>query len=54
MAPCKQQVKEKRQLVCDHFHSFVDFAVSGCGKSWSETMEEEFTFQYLGCGKWTV
>ena len=29
----------------------MDFAVSGCGTSWSEAMEEGFTFQYLGCWK---
>ena len=38
-------------MVCDHFHSVVDFAVSGCGKSWSETTVEGVTFQYLGCWK---
>ena len=29
----------------------MDFAVSGCGKTWSETTEEGFTFQCLGCWK---
>ncbi len=51
MAPCKRQVKAKRHLVCDHCHSWVDFALSGCGKSWAETMEEGFTFQCIGCWK---
>ena len=37
--------------MCNHCHSLVDFAVSGCGKTWSETMEEGFTFQCLGCWK---
>ena len=37
--------------MCNHFHSLVDFAVSGCGRSWSETTEEGFTFQCLGCWK---
>ena len=37
--------------MCDHCHSLVDFALSGCGKSWSETTEEGFTFQCLGCRK---
>ena len=37
--------------MCNHCHSLVDFAVSGCGKSWSETTEEGFTFQCLGCWK---
>ena len=51
MAPCKRQVKAMRHLVCNHCHSLVDFAVSWCGKSWSETTEEGFTFQCLGCWK---
>ncbi|KAK2180090.1 hypothetical protein NP493_457g06047 [Ridgeia piscesae] len=51
MAPCKRQVKARRHLVCNHCHSLVDFAVSGCGKTWSETTEEGFTFQCLGCWK---
>ena len=37
--------------MCDHSHSLVDFVLSGCGKSWSETTEERFTFQCLGCWK---
>ena len=37
--------------MCDHCHSFVDFALSGCTKTWTETMEEGFTFQCTGCWK---
>ena len=37
--------------MCNHCHSLGDFAVSGCGKTWSETTEEGFTFQCLGCWK---
>ena len=37
--------------MCDHCHRLVDFAVAGCGKSWSETAEEGFTFQCLGYWK---
>ena len=37
--------------MCNHCHSLVDFAVSWCGNSWSETTEEGFTFQCLGCWK---
>ena len=37
--------------MCNHCHSLVDFAVSGCGKSWSETTEEGLTFPCLGCWK---
>ena len=37
--------------MCNHCHRLVDFAISGCGKSWSETTEEGFTFQCLGCWK---
>ena len=37
--------------MCDHYHSLVDFVLSGCGKSWSETTEEGLTFQCLGCWK---
>ena len=33
--------------MCNHCHSLVDFAVSGCGKTWSETTEKGFTFQCL-------
>ena len=51
MAPGKRQVKARRHLVCNHCHSLVDFTVSGCGKTWSETTEEGFTFQCLGCWK---
>ena len=51
MAPCKRQVKARRHLVCNHYHSLVDCAVTGSGKSWSETTEEGFTFQCLGCWK---
>ena len=35
----------------NHCHSLVDFAVSGSGKTWTETTEEGFTFQCLGCWK---
>ena len=51
MAPGKRQVKARRHLVCNHCHSLVDFAVSGSGTTWSETTEEGFTFQCLGCWK---
>ena len=51
MAPCKRQVKARRHLVCDNCHSFVDFALSGCTKSWAETLEEVVTFQCTGCWK---
>ena len=37
--------------MCDYCHSLVDFALSGCTKSWAETMEEDFTFQCTGCLK---
>ena len=37
--------------MCDHCHSFVDFALSGCTKSWAKIMEEHFTFQCKGCWK---
>ena len=37
--------------MCDHCHSLVDLALSGCGRSWLETTEEGFTFQCLGCRK---
>ena len=37
--------------MCDYCHSFVDVALSGCTKSWAETMEEDFTFQCTGCLK---
>ena len=37
--------------MCDHCHSFVNFALSGCVKLWAETMEEDFTFQCMRCWK---
>ena len=37
--------------MCDHFHSLVDFALSGCIKSGAETMDEGFSFQCLGYWK---
>ena len=51
MAPSKRQVKAMRHLVCDHCHSLVDFALSRCGKSWSDTTKDGCTFQCLGCWK---
>jgi len=51
MAPCKRQVKAGRHLVCEHFHSFVEFALSGCVKSLAETTEEDVTFQCMCCWK---
>ncbi|KAK2182369.1 hypothetical protein NP493_355g00000 [Ridgeia piscesae] len=51
MAPCKRQVKARRHLVCDHCHSFVDFALYGCTKTCTDTLEEGFTFQCTGCWK---
>ena len=51
MVPCKRQVKARRHLVCDFFHSFVDFSLSGCVESWADTMEEDFIFQCMGVGK---
>ena len=35
--------------MCDHFHSFIDFALSGCITSWAEAVEKDFTFQCKGC-----
>jgi len=52
MVSCKRQVKARRQLACDHYHSLVNIAVSGCGQSIAETAEEWFTFRCLGC--WNV
>ena len=37
--------------MCDHYHSLVDFALSGYVKSWAETMKEGFTLQCLECWK---
>ena len=37
--------------MCNHCHSLVYLALSGCVKSWPETMEEGFTFQCFGCWK---
>ena len=51
MAPGKRQVKASMHLVCNHCQSLVEFAVSGCGKTWTETTEEGFTCQCLGCWK---
>ena len=45
-------MKATGHLVCDHCHSCVEFALPGCVKAWAETMEEDFTFQCMGC--WNV
>ena len=37
--------------MCDHCHSLVDFALSGCVNSWAETMEEGFSLRCLECWK---
>ena len=41
MAPCKRQVKAKRNLICSSCDSWIDFAKSGCANSWVEVQADE-------------
>ena len=49
MAPCKRQVKAKRNLTCSSCDSWIDFAKSGCANSWAEVQTDEFNFVCRGC-----
>ena len=44
MAPCKRQVKAKRNLICSSCDSWIDFAKSGCVNSWAEVQADDFHF----------
>ncbi|KAK2183679.1 hypothetical protein NP493_300g01017 [Ridgeia piscesae] len=50
MAPGKRQVKARRHLVCNHCHSLVDFAVSGCGKT-GQRQRRKGLRSNVGCWK---
>ena len=49
MAPCKRQVKAKRNLICSSCDSWIDFAKSGCVNSWAEVQADDFHFVCRGC-----
>ena len=49
MAPCKRQVKAKRNLTCSSCDSWIDFAKSGCANSWAEVQADDFHFVCTGC-----
>ena len=49
MAPCKRQVKAKRNLTCSSYDSCIDFAKSGCANSWAEVQADDFNFVCRGC-----
>ena len=49
MAPCKRQVKAKRDLICSSCDSWVDFAKSGFVNSWAEVQADDFHFVCRGC-----
>ena len=49
MAPCKGQVKAKRNLTCSSCDSWVDFAKSGCTNSWAGVQADDFHFVCRGC-----
>ena len=51
MAPCKQQLKAIRHLVCESCSNWVDFVNSGCEKSWVEVQAD--SFECRGCAKMT-
>ena len=51
MAPCKQQVKATRHLICRRCSNWVDFVKSGCEKSWAEVQADSFSFECKGCTK---
>ena len=44
MAPCKRQIKAKRNLTCSSSDSWIDFAKSGCANSWAEVQAADFHF----------
>ena len=49
MAPCKRQIKAKRNLTCSSSDSWIDFAKSGCANSWAEVQAADFHFVCRGC-----
>ena len=49
MAPCKRQVKAKRNLICSSCDSWIDYAKSGCVNSWAEVQADDFHFVCRGC-----
>ena len=49
MAPCKRQVKAKRNLTCSSRDSWIDFAKSGCAITWVEVQADDFHFVCRGC-----
>ena len=49
MAPCKRQIKATKHSVCDDYNNCVDFASSGCEKSWAEAQADSFSFECRGC-----
>ena len=49
MAPCKRQVKAKRNLICSSCDSWIDFAKSGCVNSWAEVQADDIHFVCRGC-----
>ena len=51
MAPCKQQLKATRHLICGSCSNWVDFVKSGCKKSWAEVQADSFSFECRGCTK---
>ena len=51
MAPCKRQLKATRHLICGSCSNWVDFAKSGCEKSWAEVQADSFSFECRGCTK---
>ena len=51
MAPCKRQLKATRHLICGSCSNWVDFAKSGCEKSWAEVQADSFSFECRECTK---
>ena len=49
MAPCKRQVKAKRNLICSSCDSWIYFAKSGCVNLWAEVQADDFHFVCRGC-----
>ena len=49
MAPCKRQVKAKRNLICSSCDSWIDYAKSGCVNSLAEVQADDFHFVCRGC-----
>ena len=49
MAPCKRQVKAKRNFTCSSCDRWIDFAKSGCANSWADLQADDYHFVCRVC-----